>query len=358
MQPIIDMKDLMKERAQINTHDNFTDQFIQLTHGDGGLKTSQLINSLILKYLGNSTLDRLEDSAVIRTSSHRISFTTDSFVVSPIFFPGGDIGKLSVCGTINDLATSGCSPLGLSFSLIIEEGFPVSQLDKILKSMQLTLNESGVSIITGDTKVVEKGNMDKIFINTSGIGAIEGGLNISPFNIKEGDKIIINGPIGDHGAAILSQRKEFNFRSKIKSDCAPLNALVADMLKASENIHALRDATRGGLATVLLEMAQQSNHRIDIYDRNIPVNDEVKGICEFLGLDPLYIANEGKMVCFVQNSDADKVLEAVRKNKYGKQAKIIGEVGQKGGQTVILNTELGTRRVLDIQYGEQLPRIC
>ncbi|MGM0365743.1 MAG: hydrogenase expression/formation protein HypE [Actinomycetota bacterium] len=331
---------------------------MQLTHGDGGLKTSQLINSLLLKYLGNNVLNRLEDSAAVNTCAGRIAFTTDSFVVNPIFFPGGDIGKLSICGTINDLATTGCTPLGLSFSLIVEEGFSAASLEKILKSMQATLLETGVDVITGDTKVVEKGSADKIFINTSGIGSIEDGLNISADNIKEGDKIIINGPIGDHGAAILSQRKEFNFKSKVKSDCAPLNMLVKDMLGASKNIHALRDATRGGLATVLLEMAEQSNHSINIYSSDIPVGNEVRGICEFLGLDPLYIANEGKMVSFVDESDASKVLAAIKKNKYGRQARIIGEVNKKGNSAVILNTEIGTRRMLDLQYGEQLPRIC
>jgi len=322
------------------------------------LKTNQLISNLILKYLGNNVLNRLEDSAIIKSSSGRIAFTTDSFVVNPIFFPGGDIGKLSVCGTINDLATTGCKPLGLSFSLIIEEGFPAAELEKILKSMQDTLKEAGINIVTGDTKVVEKGSADKIFINTSGIGIVEDNLSISPYNIKEGDKIIINGPIGDHGTAILSQRKEFNFKSKIKSDCAPLNLLVKDMLKASKNIHALRDATRGGLATVLLEMAEQSNHTINIFATGIPTRTEVKGICEFLGLDPLYMANEGKMVAFVGRHDAQKVLAAINKNKYGRQAKVIGEVGKKGEAAVILNTEIGTRRILDLQYGEQLPRIC
>ncbi|MDZ7838252.1 MAG: hydrogenase expression/formation protein HypE [Actinomycetota bacterium] len=331
---------------------------MQLSHGDGGLKTSQLIHDLILDYLGNSTLNKMEDSAIIETGGSRLAFTTDSFVVNPIFFPGGDIGKLSICGTVNDLATTGCTALGLSFSLIMEEGFPIKHLKRILASIKTTCREAGVNIITGDTKVVEKGSVDKIFINTSGLGIIKPGLSLSPEKIKAGDKIIINGPIGDHGISILSQREEFNFKSNIVSDCAPLNSMVDEIISTSGRIHALRDATRGGLATVLLEMADTSNHSMDIYSKNIKVTNEVKGICDFLGLDPLYIANEGKMVMFVDAEDADTVLETIRQNKYGQGASIIGEVGPKGSSSVILNTEIGTRRMLDMQYGEQLPRIC
>ncbi len=336
----------------------FEDQTIQLAHGDGGLKSAQLINDLILRYLGNHVLNRLEDSAQVKTPGQRIAFTTDSFVVNPIFFPGGDIGKLSICGTINDLATTGCKPLGLSFGLIIEEGFSAAQLEKILQSMQETLKEAGVSVVAGDTKVVEKASADKVFINTAGIGSIREGLDISPRNIKQGDQIIINGPVGDHEAAILSHRKEFNFRSKVISDCAPLNHLVSCMLHASTEIHALRDATRGGLATVLLEIAQQSGHRIDIFEKEVSVNDGVLGICNFLGLDPMYMANEGKMIAFVPQSSALKVLKAMKDSPYAKQAQIIGEVGKKGSPIVVLNTKIGTARMLELQFGEQLPRIC
>ena len=303
-------------------------------------------------------LNRLEDSAVIKAPGSRIAFTTDSFVVNPIFFPGGNIGKLAICGTINDLATSGCVPIGLSFSLILEEGFPVSHLKKILASMRETLLEAKTSIITGDTKVVEKGSADKIFINTSGLGLIKHNSLLSPSEVKTGDKIIINGPIGDHGISILSQRKEFNFQSNIVSDCAPLSSLVSAVMSKTKKIHAFRDATRGGLATVLLEIAQASGHIINIHNQNIPVRDEVRGICDFLGLDPLYIANEGKMVIFVDPMDAQVVLDTIRNHKYGKQAAIIGEVGPSGPGSVILNTEIGTRRMLDMLYGEQLPRIC
>ncbi len=336
----------------------FKDEIIQLSHGDGGIKTSELINNLLLKYFGNEILNKLEDSAVLNCSRKKISYTTDSFVVNPIFFPGGDIGKLSICGTINDLVTTGCVPLALSLSFILEEGFPVSDFKKILLSTKKILDETGLNIVTGDTKVVEKGSADKIFINTSGIGLVGNSIDISPRKIKVGDKILINGGIAEHGTAILSCRKEFNFKTNIVSDCAPLSSLVDCMTAASKNIHALRDATRGGLASILFELARISKININLYEDKIPVKKEVLGICEFLGLDPLYIANEGKMVAFVDRRDADKILQSMKKNKYGKDSQIIGEVTEKGEGLVILNTELGTRRILDLHYSEQLPRIC
>lgn len=294
----------------------------------------------------------------MQNSKKRTAFTTDSFVVNPIFFPGGDIGKLSICGTINDLATTGCIPAALSLSFILEEGFPVPDFKKILASIRDTLYEAKVNIITGDTKVVDRGSADKIFINTSGIGFLDNGLDISPDKIKVGDKILINGSIADHGIAVLSQRKEFNFKANILSDCAPLSSLVQDMLKASKGINALRDATRGGLATVLYELALRSKTDIDIYQAQIPVKKEVLGVCEFLGLDPLYIANEGKIAAIVDSSCAEQVLHAMRKNKYGKESSIIGEITKTGEGRVILNTSIGTRRILDLHYSEQLPRIC
>ena len=337
----------------------FTDKIIQLSHGDGGLKTGQLINNLLLKYFDNDTLSKLDDSAVMDIGQDRsIAFTTDSFVVNPIFFPGGDIGKLSICGTINDLATTGCTPLALSLSFILEESFPVPDFEKILFSVRDTLNETGLNIVTGDTKVVEKGSVDKIFINTTGIGLVNNKYEISPSKIKTGDKIIINGPIADHGLSILSQRKEFNFKTDIESDCAPLNSLVKDITGISKNIHALRDATRGGLATVLFEMARISRTDLNVYEEQIPLRTQARGICEFLGMDPLYIANEGKMVVFVNGSDAEIVLETMRKNKFGKESRIIGEVSSTGKGLVILNTSIGTQRILDLHYSEQLPRIC
>lgn len=336
----------------------FKDKIIQLSHGDGGIKTGELINNLLLKYFGNEVLNKLEDSAVLNPNNGKIAYTTDSFVVDPIFFPGGDIGKLSICGTINDLATTGCTPLALSLSFIIEEGFLVSDLKKILSSIKKVLDDTDIKIVTGDTKVVEKGSADKIFINTSGIGFFNNDIDISPTKIKVGDKVLLNGSIADHGTAILSRRKEFNFKTNIVSDCAPLNSLVKDMLDASKKIHALRDPTRGGLASVLFEMAQTSKTNINIYEDKIPIKKEVLGICQFLGLDPLYIANEGKMVSIVDKRDAPKVLQYMKNNKYGKDSQIIGEITEKGEGLIILNTELGTRRVLDLHYSEQLPRIC
>lgn len=351
-----------KEKRRISKNKKFKDKIIQLSHGDGGIKSGEFINGLLLKYLGNEVLNKLEDSAVINRTGKKIAYTTDSYVVNPIFFPGGDIGKLSVCGTINDLATTGCTPVALSLSFILEEGFPISDFEKILSSIKNTLNDTNLEIVTGDTKVVEKGSADKIFINTSGIGFINNNLDISPRKIKAGDKILINGSIAEHGTAILNCREEFNFKTSMVSDCAPLSFLVKDMLSVSKKIHALRDATRGGLASILFELARVSRTNINIYEDKIPIKKEVLGICQFLGLDPLYIANEGKMVAFVDKKDADKVLDAMKKNKHGKDSQIIGEVtrrkGEGNGGNVILITKLGTRRILDLQYSEQLPRIC
>ncbi|MCL6088497.1 MAG: hydrogenase expression/formation protein HypE [Actinobacteria bacterium] len=343
-----------------NKNKNFKDTHILLSHGDGGTKTGELINNLILRYLGNRILNNLEDSAVFNDFKHnKIAYTTDSFVVKPIFFPGGDIGKLSICGTVNDLASVGASPIALSMSLIIEEGFDLESLEKILQSAGKILKETETFVVTGDTKVVERNSADKIFINTSGIGCIRNNTCISPVNIKPGDKILINGSIAEHGLAVLSSRPEFNFKTDIISDCAPLYSLVNTMLEVSDKVHALRDATRGGVATVLNEMAQRSKTIINIYEDKIPVKQEVESLCEFLGLDPLYIANEGIMVAFVDQNDSKKVLEAMKKNKYGINSTIIGEVSENSGQSaVILNTKIGTRRIIDKFYSEQLPRIC
>jgi hydrogenase expression/formation protein HypE len=333
---------------------------ILLSHGDGGIKTSELINNLILKYFNNKILNRLEDSAVISgIKNTKLAYTTDSFVVKPIFFPGGDIGKLCICGTINDLATSGAVPAVLSMGLIIEEGLETDILENILESASKVLEESNTNIVTGDTKVVEKNSADRIFINTSGLGFIKNNINISPARIKPGDKILLNGSIAEHGLAVLSSRPEFSFKTNIISDCAPLNSLIEDILKISDKIHALRDATRGGIATVLIEMSQKSQTLFNIFEERIPVKREVRSLCEFLGLDPLYIANEGKMLIFVDSADADKVLEAMKKNKYGHNSCIIGEVTKNMEYgTVSYNTRIGTTRFLDKFYSEQLPRIC
>jgi len=279
-------------------------------------------------------------------------------VVNPIFFPGGDIGKLAVCGTVNDLAMSGAKPLYLSLSFIIEEGLSQSELNEIVNSAQEAAKEAGVEIITGDTKVVNRGSADKLFINTAGVGIIPEGVNISGSNARPGDKVILSGTIGDHGIAVLSQREGLRFSTQLKSDCAPLNQLVTEMLNASPNIHCLRDPTRGGLATTLNEMAEQSKVSIRIEEEKLPVREEVLGACEMLGFDPLYVANEGKLVAIVPAGDAERVLAAMQKNHYGKDAVIIGEVSAENPGRVVMKTRLGASRIVDMLVGDILPRIC
>lgn len=330
---------------------------ILLAHGGGGKLAHDLVEKSFVRALANPLLDKLDDSAVFDVSG-KMAFTTDSYVVSPIFFPGGDIGKLAVCGTVNDLATSGARPMYLSLSFIIEEGLSLKELEKVVSSVQAAVGEAGVEIVTGDTKVVTRGSADKLFINTAGVGVIPEGVNISGSNAKPGDKVILNGAIGDHGIAVVSKREGLSFTTKLKSDCAPLGGLVADMLKASPNIHALRDPTRGGLATSLNELAQQSKVSIRIEEKEIPVREEVLAACEMLGFDPLYVANEGKMIAIVPPEDADKVLKAVRQNKYGKDAAIIGEVGAENPGRVVMKTVLGSSRIVDMMVGDLLPRIC
>jgi hydrogenase expression/formation protein HypE len=330
---------------------------ILLAHGSGGKLAHDLVEKSFVRALANPLLDRLDDSAVFSISG-KLAFTTDSYVVSPIFFPGGDIGKLAVCGTINDLATSGAKPLYLSLSFIIEEGLLVSELEKVVGSVQKAVDEAGVKIVTGDTKVVTRGSADKLFINTAGVGVIPEGVNISGTNAKPGDKVLLNGAIGDHGIAVVSKREGLSFATKLKSDCAPLGGLVADMLKASPNIHSLRDPTRGGLATSLNELARQSKVSIRIEEEKIPVREEVLAACEMLGFDPLYVANEGKMIAIVPPEDAEKVLAAMRKNRYGKDAAIIGEVMAESPGRVTMRTVLGSSRIVDMLVGDLLPRIC
>jgi len=332
------------------------DDRILLAHGSGGKLMHDLIQSF-LPDLTNPILDKLDDSAVFEVSG-RLAFTTDSYTVNPIFFPGGDIGRLAVCGTVNDLAMSGARPLYLSLAFIIEEGLPVADLKKVLASIREAADEAGVKIVTGDTKVVNQGNADKLFINTAGVGAVPEGVDISAANAKPGDKIILNGNIGDHGIAVLSQREGLKFHTPVPSDCAPLNGLVADMLSAAAGIHSLRDPTRGGLATTLNDFAEQSKVGIRLEEDKIPVAKAVLAACELLGFDPLYIANEGKLVAAVAPEDADKTLAAMKSNKYGTGAVIIGEaVAEHPGQ-VIMKTSLGASRIVDMPVGELLPRIC
>jgi len=333
------------------------DNKILLTHGSGGKLAHQLIEKTFLNALGNPILAKLDDSAVFNFDG-RLAFTTDSYVVSPIFFPGGDIGKLAVYGTVNDLAMSGARPLYLSLSFIIEEGFSEDELNKIVGSVREAAQEAGVEIVTGDTKVVQRGSADKLFINTAGVGIIPEGVDISGSNAKSGDKVILSGTIGDHGIAVLSQREGLSFSTQLESDCAPLGSLVAEMLAASTNIHCLRDPTRGGLATTLNELARQSQISIRIEEEKLPVREEVLAACEMLGFDPLYVANEGKAVAIVQAEDAERLLGAMQENRYGRDAAIIGEVRAENPGRVVMRTRLGSSRIVDMLVGDLLPRIC
>lgn len=332
---------------------------ITLAHGSGGSATFKLIDQVFRKYFDNDILSQGDDAARLNLADARdLVFTTDSFVVTPIFFNGGNIGKLSICGTVNDLATSGAVPLYLSCGFIIEEGFPLEELEKIAEAMSVTAKECGVKIVTGDTKVVQKGAADKVFINTSGIGVIPEGINISGRNAKVGDKIIITGTIGDHGSCILLERENMGFQAQIKSDCAPLSGLVSDILKVTKDVHVLRDPTRGGVATTLNEIAVQSKVSMLIHEDSLPVKREVQGVCELLGMDPLYMANEGKFLVIVPEEQAEEVLSAIQKNKYGQDAKIIGEVKAAGDAKVLLKALSGGTRIISVLAGDQLPRIC
>ncbi len=330
---------------------------ILLAHGSGGKLSHDLIEKHFVPLFKNPFLDKLDDSAVFDLAG-RLAFTTDSFVVNPIFFPGGDIGKLAVCGTVNDLSMSGASPLYLSLALIIEEGFPLADLQKIMTSVQATAEEAGVKIITGDTKVVDRGSADKIFINTAGIGVVPEGVDISGANARPGDKILINGTIGDHGVAVMSQREGLRFAVPVPSDCAPLNKLVAEIIKVCPQVHCFRDPTRGGAACTLNEFAKQSQVGITIEEDKIPVQDAVRACCELLGLDPLYVANEGKVIAVVPSQDAERVLATMRRQQYGKESVIIGEVVAEHPGRVVMKTSLGASRIIDMPVGELLPRIC
>ena len=331
---------------------------VLLGHGSGGTLSHKLFEQIIHPYLSNNILDELHDSAIFEIDEQKFAFTTDSYVVQPVFFPGGDIGKLAVNGTVNDLAMAGATPLFISVALILEEGLTTDELSKIMLSVKEAADFSGVKIITGDTKVVEKGKGDKIFINTSGIGLIEKDVKISAGNCKPGDLIILSGKIAEHGIAILNAREGLRFDTQVKSDTAPLNHLVKSMLNVSKNIHVLRDPTRGGLATTLNEIAFSSKTGIIIEEGKIPLADEVKAACEILGLDPLYIANEGKLIAVVAKQDAEKVLDAMRDNEFGKNSMVIGEVVQENPGEVVMKTTIGTKRIIDMLSGEQLPRIC
>jgi hydrogenase expression/formation protein HypE len=330
---------------------------ILLAHGSGGKLSQELLTNTLVGRLGNPLLNRMDDSAVFDLSG-RLAFTTDSYVVSPIFFPGGDIGKLAVCGTVNDLSMAGARPLYLSLSLILEEGFPISELEKIVLSIQKAIDEAGVKVVTGDTKVVNRGMADKIFVNTSGVGLVPDGVDISGSHARSGDKIILSGTIGDHGIALLSRREGLEFQTTLESDCAPLNGLVQQILEVSKKVHSLRDPTRGGLAGTLCEFAEHSRAGIMIEEEQIPIKGAVRAVCELMGFDPLYIANEGKLVAVVAPEDAERVLEEMQRHRYGAEARIIGEAVSEHPGRVVMKTPLGTSRIVERLTGELLPRIC
>jgi hydrogenase expression/formation protein HypE len=331
---------------------------ITKAHGSGGKFTHDLIKSLFVKYFDNDKLRELSDSAVIGNVKGRIIFTTDSHVVKPLFYPGGNIGKLAIAGTINDLAVSGAKPLWLSCSMIIEEGFEISTLEKIVISMKETAESAKVEIVTGDTKVVEHGAADGLYINTAGIGVLPADVNFSVDRVKPGDKVLVSGYIGDHEAAIITARKEFNANIDIKSDCAPLNDLTATLISESSGIKVMRDPTRGGLVTILNEFASSGNFGIRIFEESIPIREEVRGLCEPLGFDPLYMANEGKVVLIVAKENAEKILSVLKSHPLSENGNIIGEVVDKPHRKVLLRTIIGTERVLDMLTGVMLPRIC
>jgi len=336
---------------------------ITLAHGSGGKAMRDLIDDIFVSGFDSEELNTLEDQArfdltEMSSIGDRLAMTTDSYVVDPLFFPGGDIGKLAVTGTINDLAVGGAVPLYLSCGMIIEEGLPVDTLRRVVGSMKTTADEAGVRIVTGDTKVVHKGAADKLFINTAGIGVIPQGIEIGAHRAKPGDVIICNGYIGDHGAAIVDARGELAIENTIETDCAPLGALIQDMLVTCPEIHCMRDATRGGIATVLNEFAQASQCAISIDESKLPIRDEVRGMCEILGLDPLYLANEGKVIAVLPRDKAEEVLEIMRSHPTGKDSCIIGEAMEQPAERVILSTRFGGDRIVDMLVGEQLPRIC
>lgn len=331
---------------------------IDLSHGSGGRAMAQLINTLFVKHFDNELLRQGNDQALFNIEAGRMVMSTDSHVITPLFFPGGDIGSLAVHGTVNDVAMSGATPLYLSAGFILEEGFPLRELEKIVISMASAAKQAGTPVITGDTKVVERGKGDGVFINTCGIGVVPSGVNISGDQACAGDVIILSGSIGDHGVAIMSSRENLQFATTITSDSAAVHSLVADMLNVTKEIHCLRDPTRGRLATSLNELATQSAVGMVIDEQKIPIKAEVKAACEILGLDPLYVANEGKLVCICPAEHAEVLIEAMQQNPLGKEAAIIGRVINDENNFVQMNTAFGGQRIVDWLAGEQLPRIC
>lgn len=333
-------------------------EFIALDHGSGGEASAELVQNILLPYLDNPYLRQLDDSAVFPMGKTRMAMTTDSYVVDPIFFPGGNIGSLAVHGTVNDLAMQGAQALYLSLGLILEEGLPMKDLRRIMEGVAHASEESGVSVVAGDTKVVPKGHADKVFINTSGIGLLPDHVDVSAGNARPGDLVIINGGIAEHGITILTQREGLQFQSPLISDSAPLNSLTSNILAVSRNIHVLRDPTRGGVATALNEIACQSKTAIQLFENAVPVSKSVRSACEILGLDPLYVANEGKCLVIVAREEVDTVLATMKRHPYGHRAAVIGKVLDGPPGRVLLKTQVGGTRIVATLTGAQLPRIC
>lgn len=331
---------------------------IVLDHGSGGKISHSMVADMILPAFDNPILAKLDDGAELNIEGLRLAFSTDSYVVDPIFFPGGNIGDLAINGTVNDIAMCGAKPLYLSVGLILEEGFPIQDLNLILESMGKAAKKAGVKVVTGDTKVVPRGKADKIFINTSGVGVIPEGVNVSGQMAKPGDKIIISGTIADHGITVMSSREGLAFDSKLVTDSAPLNHMVEKMIASGAEIHVLRDPTRGGVGTTLNEIASQSKVGMRLVESDLPFKGEVLGVCELLGFDPLYLANEGKLLAIVPAKDAEKILAIIRQDEFGADAAIIGEVVADDPGRVFLETAIGGSRIVDMLTGEQLPRIC
>jgi len=331
---------------------------VMLDHGSGGRISHRMTQDLMLPAFNNPILAELNDGAIFELQGLRLGFSTDSYTVDPIFFPGGNIGELAVYGTVNDLAMCGAEPAYLSAALIIEEGFPLDQLQAIVAAMSRAAAAAGVQVVTGDTKVVPRGAADKIFINTSGVGVIPAGVAVASHRAKPGDLVLLSGSIADHGVSVLASREGLSFQTGVQSDTAPLNHMVRGMLAAGPGVHVLRDPTRGGLGTALSEIAEKSGVGVRIYEDRIPVKPEVAGLCELLGFDPLYLANEGKLIAFVAPEDADAVLRAMRLDPYGRQAVVIGEAIAGHSGKVLLQTRIGGTRIVDMLAGEQLPRIC
>ncbi|MCP4684227.1 MAG: hydrogenase expression/formation protein HypE [bacterium] len=341
------------------SHENIHEDTVQLAHGSGGSMSRDLVSQVFLRAFGNASLNRLDDHALVEAGSNRLAFSTDSYVVDPLFFSGGDIGDLAVNGTVNDLCTGGGRPICLSAGFIVEEGLPIADLKRVASSMSKAAKRAGVPIVTGDTKVVDRGKGDKLFINTSGIAVVEHNFEIHGGNLQPGDKVLISGTIADHGISILALREGLSFETSVQSDTAALNGLVADILEAGGgSVHAMRDPTRGGVGAVLNELAESSGAAIALREECLPIAPPVRGACEILGLDPLYIANEGKMIVSVAADRAEAVLRAMRSHELGDQAAEIGEVTADCPGLVSLLTALGTRRIVDMPVGLQLPRIC